>query len=460
MALVPLVKGNELRRSLRTSDRGDAIRRARILAVKADLLFERLKAMGKKDSDTLTSDLILQWNHPELGELKLDYDPTNPAELAEADRIRQDLLARVAPTNKKGAGEALSILVPRFLVEMKQTKAPATFGKFEHSLRLFLEITGDCGVYELGQARLAVFRDKLLCCPKHIGVMPETKGRPLAEIIGDDVQATIAPRTVNTHLRNVVAFSSWAHARDERVPKLTAEKLALPIDQRADEERKALDAKDLRLLFEGVRYKQLAEDEPHKCWLMLIALYTGARIEEISQLDLHSDVIEVDGMLVFDINALGDKRVKNKGSKRKVPISPKLTEMGLRRYLDAIRGHGHRRPFPQWKTSVDKKTGGIKHSKGASKWFGRYCDQLGITDPAKVFHSFRHTLLNHLKQAGVEEGKAAAIAGQTYGGITYTRYGKAYDPVDLCGIVKGIDFSIAPAHPALPRLVLSGAESV
>ena len=51
LALVPLIKGTELRRSLRTSDRADAIGRARVLAVKADLLFERLKAMRKKGTD-------------------------------------------------------------------------------------------------------------------------------------------------------------------------------------------------------------------------------------------------------------------------------------------------------------------------------------------------------------------------------------------------------------------------
>lgn len=38
-----------------------------------------------------------------------------------------------------------------------------------------------------------------------------------------------------------------------------------------------------------------------------------------------------------------------------------------------------------------------------SKWFGHYKTKLGIADPRKTFHSFRHTLIDELRDAGVQD---------------------------------------------------------
>ena len=65
--------------------------------------------------------------------------------------------------------------------------------------------------------------------------------------------------------------------------------------------------------------------------------------------------------------------------------------------------------------------GKLGHSP--SKWFGRYKTKLGITDPRKTFHSFRHTLIDDLRDAGVQDSLIKRIVGHEDGAVTFRIYG-------------------------------------
>lgn len=58
-----------------------------------------------------------------------------------------------------------------------------------------------------------------------------------------------------------------------------------------------------------------------------------------------------------------------------------------------------------------------------SKWFGRYKTKLGITDPRKTFQSFRHTLIDDLRDAGVQDSLIKRIVGHEDGAVTFSIYG-------------------------------------
>lgn len=58
-----------------------------------------------------------------------------------------------------------------------------------------------------------------------------------------------------------------------------------------------------------------------------------------------------------------------------------------------------------------------------SKWFGRYKTKQGITDSRKTFHSFRHTLIDDLRDAGVQDSLIKRIAGHEDGAVTFSIYG-------------------------------------
>ena len=67
---------------------------------------------------------------------------------------------------------------------------------------------------------------------------------------------------------------------------------------------------------------------------------------------------------------------------------------------------------------------------------------MGITDSKKVFHSYRHTVANNLKQKRIAVSETAEILGHSDDTQTYGRYGKMYNPSTLVNAVNAIDYNI------------------
>ncbi len=79
-----------------------------------------------------------------------------------------------------------------------------------------------------------------------------------------------------------------------------------------------------------------------------------------------------------------------------------------------------------------------------SKWFAKVREQLGFKEGVerKDFHSFRHTVADHLKQLGVSESLVGGVLGHTAGGITFNRYGKDFNPTVLEPVIELLDFRL------------------
>jgi integrase len=97
----------------------------------------------------------------------------------------------------------------------------------------------------------------------------------------------------------------------------------------------------------------------------------------------------------------------------------------------------------------------------ASNHFARYLDRLGITAKDKVFHSFRHHLLNLCKQHGVELSVAQEIAGHANESMTYGLYGKKLEPAVQLQYLSQIDFQIdlCPLKDVWRKLMPAGRKS-
>jgi integrase len=58
------------------------------------------------------------------------------------------------------------------------------------------------------------------------------------------------------------------------------------------------------------------------------------------------------------------------------------------------------------------------------KWFGKLMTGVGLTDPALVLHSFRHTGITRFHEVGIPESHARFLTGHSGGGdvhnSTYT----------------------------------------
>jgi hypothetical protein len=97
---------------------------------------------------------------------------------------------------------------------------------------------------------------------------------------------------------------------------------------------------------------------------------------------------------------------------------------GFIEYVSAVRQSGSSRLFPALKADRFDKL-----SFGFSKWFGRYMDHCGLTDPSLDFHCFRATFKDVCRLARVPEDVHDALTGHTGEGRQVSRgYGSRQYP--------------------------------
>lgn len=89
---------------------------------------------------------------------------------------------------------------------------------------------------------------------------------------------------------------------------------------------------ELSKVFQGLRY-----DKAWKKWIVLLAMFTGARVNEIAQLT-PDDVSVEGGVPVIRITDEGEGQVvKTEASRRKVPVHAKLVELGFLDYCTSVK---------------------------------------------------------------------------------------------------------------------------
>ncbi|MDM9622704.1 site-specific integrase [Rhizobium sp. S96] len=318
----------------------------------------------------------------------------------------------------------------------------------ERAARFFVEFHGDLPLGDITKPKAREFRDALAKMPKRLkGTQRKMALRALVASTRPD-QETIHANTVNKYLNCLTAVVNAA-LKDGRLDDVTGftnpfSLLGISVDKRNDPNRRKLFSQsDLKAIFTSAIYSEGSRPKGGRgeaaYWLPLMALLTGARLNEIAQLrleDIQQD--EETGIWVVNIDTDGDRSVKTVSSRRQVPIHAELMRLGLLRYRDALLKAGAKKSSSMWPElySADPKY----RSTAWSKWFNRYLrETIGITDVGKVFHSFRHTF-KRLGRDAVPEEMHDALTGHTgKGGV-----GRDY----------GDGFGLETLHAAISKIVV------
>lgn len=284
--------------------------------------------------------------------------------------------------------------------------------------RWFYERIGRKPVADITRADVIVFKDKLIA-----------EGQ--------------SPANTLMKLSRLRTLLQWA-ADNNYAAENAAATVRIKVAAKAGTRRLEFDLTSLNQIFaspvfaEGARPTQGRGEAAY--WLPLLALFAGARLEELGQLR-PQDVQEmsypdVDGAMVASwfIRIRPDKqdnmRLKNAGSERDVPVHPELIRHGLLDYVKAATAAGHSRLFPLLRPNVYGRL-----SAKWGEWFGRYLrNECGVTDRRLVFHSFRHTFKQYARHAGIEEGIQRQIMGHSPGDVA-DEYGSGYP---LHRVVEGM----------------------
>ena len=312
----------------------------------------------------------------------------------------------------------LGTLSKRYIEEGKRggTWREVSTHEVERSLRDLFELMGDMPIaaFDVHQARL--LKDRLSRCPQYFGLRPEFRGKTLLQVVesGSTYKAVTAV-TVNNRLRKLSAFMNWCKANGYiQDNPLTGLKM---MTGSAKEARLSFEQHDLITLLDLDALKTEARKHPWRYWIPLLGRYTGARLEELCQLRT-DDFVEQQGILCIRIDDSSEgQNLKNASSRRMLPVHPSLIELGLLRHVESARATGAHRLFPD----LEPVRGKLGHAP--SKWFGRYKAKRGIDDSKKTFHSFRHTLIDDMRDAGVQDSLIKRIVGHEDSAVTFGVYG-------------------------------------
>jgi integrase len=302
---------------------------------------------------------------------------------------------------------------------------------FSTAIRRFTELHGNVPLYEITKSHVRTYKSALARLPRSLS--GQMRGMTLPQLLERLDKspaltgATLKAGSINKAIGALQTVFRWVSNQGylDDHPNWSNPAADMKVHDPADEEENRLpyDTEDLKLIFGSPVFR--SGERPRggggeaAKWLPLIALFSGARVEEIGQA-LVADVKEQDSIPYLYINTLdkqAGKRVKNRSSRRKLPLHPELLRCGLLTYVEERRRQGDTRLFPDLRPSVSGQVTG-----NWSKWWSRYTDGLEITDPRKVFHSFRHTFKRACRGARIDEelhdaltGHTSASVGRSYG---------------------------------------------
>ncbi|NKW78221.1 site-specific integrase [Rhodobacteraceae bacterium R_SAG7] len=363
-----------------------------------------------------------------------DWDASLPRIAIELRKGRRDMLRRVleaaerleyysyesapainpaAPAPSLPASSALGAAVDDFIAEHSRQWASKTIGQNRAYLNILVEYFGpDRLLATITKQDASEVKKVLQALPSSRNTKPKLKAMPLMQVIKEP-----GHKKINSHIQMFKMFFDWAE-RHGYAPHTLFEGMKVKKDKASEGERKPFSAEQARLIYTELTQNPsgLVRKDSHK-WGMLLGMFTGARLNEICQLDI-SDVQQEGDTWFLNITDEGDdtKSVKSKAGRRKVPLHSQLIRLGFLAFVDSRRNGT--RLFPDYSYSANG---------GYGRNLGRWCNEsflpkLEIKQPGLVFHSLRHTVVTRLGQANVPEPIIQCIVGHARSGVTQEVY--------------------------------------
>jgi len=265
----------------------------------------------------------------------------------------------------------------------------------------------------------AELKKVVMVLPANRNIKSETKGLPLLDVVQVAGAKKISVETFNDHMAMFDRLGNWAK-RHGRAPENVFDGMKIKKPKGAKTDRKPYTPAQTARLYRELTHNAtgLVKKNDNK-WGALLGLFTGARLNEIAQLQA-SDIGQEDGIWFISISDEGDdkKKLKADASKRKVPIHSELIKLGFLDFVQAQSG----KPRLFMSFSYNPKDG---YGRNLGRWFrDTLLPGLDMKKPGLVFHSLRHTMVEQLAKADVAEPLYQEIVGHERQGVTQKFYNK------------------------------------
>lgn len=366
---------------------------ARILALEFNKSFEQLRAMKKPTlqdfQHLLQSSRSSKSYEIDLsqGVMKTDGTAEDHERMMEALKLRKELEEAINSSSnanpRKTSGSALkskkfSEVVDLYLEERALDNTDETRLAKRRTYDQFLEVFNDLEINQFTKQEIVAWKST-------------------------QIRKNLKSQTINSKLGELNSLFVWAvqngyYTASNELPtkdlKVTAKKDIV------HESYEPFSNDELIAIFSEEYTRKF--NKPDFYYIPLIALFTGARREEIASLKT-VNILKIDGIESIEI-----EQGKNNSARRVVPIHKKLIELGLLEYHKHIEELGEEYIFPHL---VDGKNG---RGKNVGRHFSDYLRKcLKISNERKVFHSFRHTVITRLHTLNSNPVHALQIVGHT-----------------------------------------------
>lgn len=360
-----------------------------------------------------------------------------------------------APEVKQETTPSVTVarLFEQYEAENAQNWKPATLRENQSSHAALIEIFDYLGLgadaNTVTRADVLRVRDVLQQLPKNR--KQRFKDAPLVDLLGREEKTDCLDVVTinNKYLIKMAAVFKWA-VRNDLIKKNMTEGLELKVPQRkASEARNAFSTEQVgQLLVAAKSYSQKTSGKPYHYYVTALAAITGARLNEVAQLQVKDVRVTEAGTVYIHINeddsSLPGKSIKNAHSDRCVPLVDGAYGFVLADFMDLLEARRNANASCASNGDDAMVFDGLRLMKNGygeqvSKWFNRTLLPKVLTDrDGLAFHSFRHTVATQLKQHGVELAYAQAIMGHSSGSITYDRYAKEVEVDRLVNVMADV----------------------
>lgn len=308
-------------------------------------------------------------------------------------------------------------------------KSKSTLKAYRSTLEILLAVAGDIPVASIDHMVVGEFYKNLRWWPHKAGSFKHLKHLSPREVLDFGLAQAkpqkIAPATEIRHTAGLNAFfeTMLSIGQVPRNPMTLAKRDRTGQARLVVKSRHPFEQSDLEQIFNPSTFAPWASKFPHTWWIPQIALFTGARVEEIAQ--LRADDIQMDnGAMCFflwptselevEIDGMREKTFKNNASMRIIPIAQPLLDAGLLTFIDEVKAAGLVRLFPQLKAGIDNVTGelnGSGYSIRHIRQFGEYLRSNTDIKKGASTHCFRHLITTALDRNQVSDSVIASITG-------------------------------------------------
>lgn len=354
--------------------------------------------------------------------------------------VGQDLGSPEAP---REGSHSLSDVVDDYAPSVDPQTAEAA----RTAVRRFTELHGDIALRQIEARHLRDFLDTVKKLPK----VQSGKRRQMVmlEMIAD-ADAKSAERigftTQQKSLNLLKALMSHAVGQGvlDANPWVNIKLKAPKSKHSAKAPRRPFTGGEVRRILDHVKASDAPQyrEETVDRWAPWVAAYHGLRIQEVCQLKAGNFAVR-DGVWSMEITDEGaGQRAKTRASVRWVPVHPVLEAEGLRTLVE--KRAPERFAFRYWHRYKRRMSDLEPDSRGRvsgayAKRFAHLLNQLDLSEPELVFHSFRHRIQDAADNAGIPESHRRYLTGRANADAVEGAYGQGASMSALYESLKRVD---------------------